>query len=208
MFKKLIPTDHKFFDLFSSAAKILQDGAKVMSDMVSGSSADVQASAHKLERLEHDADVLTHDILIRLDKSFITPIDREDIHHLTLGLDDCMDYMEAVTERMMLYGLTQITPPMKALVEVIVKQVEELNKVIPLISDLKYEKIIPHCIEINRLENLADKIAREAVADLFKGDPNPLDVMKWRDIYDNLETATDMCEHVAGIIEGIVLKHG
>lgn len=208
MFKNLIPTDVKFFEMFSNAAKILQDGAKVMSDMVSGPSADVMAAAARLERLEHDADVLTHEILIKLDKSFITPIDREDIHHLTLGLDDCMDYMEAVTERMMLYGLTEITPPMKALVEVIVKQVDQLNKVIPLISELKYEKIIPHCIEINRLENLADKIAREAVADLFKGNPNPLDVMKWRDIYDNLETATDMCEHVAGIIEGIVLKHG
>ena len=208
MFKKLIPTDVKFFEMFAQVAKILQGGAQVMSDMVSGASADVQASAAKLERLEHDADVLTHDILIRLDKSFITPIDREDIHQLTLALDDCMDYMEAVTERMMLYGLTEITKPMKDLVEVIVKQVEELNKVIPVIADLKYEKIIPHCIEINRLENLGDKIAREAVADLFKGTPNPLDVMKWRDIYDNLETATDKCEHVAGIIEGIVLKHG
>jgi uncharacterized protein Yka (UPF0111/DUF47 family) len=208
MFKNLIPTDARFFELFSNAAKILQDGAKVMTDMVSGASADVKGCASRLERLEHDADVLTHEILIRLDKSFITPIDREDIHQLTLGLDDCMDYMEAVTERMMLYGLTEVTPPMKSLVEVIAKQVEELNKVIPLISDLKYEKIIPHCIEINRLENLGDKIAREAVADLFKGSPNPLDVMKWRDIYDNLETATDKCEHVAGIIEGIVLKHG
>ena len=78
----------------------------------------------------------------------------------------------------------------------------------PVIKDLKYEKVIPHCIEINRLENLGDKISREAVANLFKGNPNPLDVMKWRDIYDNLETATDKCEHVAGIIEGIVLKHG
>ena len=208
MFKKLIPTDAKFFELFSQSAKILQAGAKVMEEMVSGGTADVKTCAERLERLEHDADVLTHEILIRLDKSFITPIDREDIHQLTLALDDCMDFMEAVTERMMLYGITQITVPMKELVEVLGKQVEELNKVIPVIAELKYEKIIPHCIEINRLENLADKISRGAVANLFKGDPNPLDVMKWRDIYDNLETATDKCEHVAGIIEGIVLKHG
>jgi uncharacterized protein Yka (UPF0111/DUF47 family) len=206
MFKKLIPTDAKFFELFSQAAKILEAGAKVMAEMVT--SGDVAACAARLERLEHDADVLTHDILIRLDKSFITPIDREDIHHLTLALDDCMDYMEAVTEGMMLYGITEITKPMKELVEVLGKQIDELNKVIPVIADLKYEKIIPHCIEINRLENLGDKISREAVANLFKGNPNPLDVMKWRDIYDNLETATDKCEHVAGIIEGIVLKHG
>lgn len=208
MFKHLIPSDGKFFEMFSDCAKILQAGAKVMGDMVAETVPDVQSCATRLERLEHDADVLTHEILIRLDKSFITPIDREDIYSLTLALDDCMDYMEAVTERMMLYGLTTVTQPMKDLVEVMAKQVDELNKVIPLIGALKYEKIIPHCIEINRLENLADKIAREAVANLFKGDPNPLDVMKWRDIYDNLETTTDKCEHVAGIIEGIVLKHG
>jgi uncharacterized protein Yka (UPF0111/DUF47 family) len=206
MFKKLIPTDAKFFEMFSQAAKILEAAAKVMGDMVA--SGDVPGSAARLERLEHDADVLTHEILIRLDKSFITPIDREDIHQLCLGLDDCMDYMEAVTERMMLYGLTQITVPVRELVEVLARQVAELNKVMPLVQELKYEKIIPHCIEINRLENLGDKLAREAVADLFKGNPDPLEVMKWRDVYDNLETATDMCEHVAGIIEGIVLKHG
>jgi uncharacterized protein Yka (UPF0111/DUF47 family) len=206
MFKKLIPTDVKFFELFSQCAKILEAGAKVLGEMAA--SGDVAGCAARLERLEHDADVLTHDILIRLDKSFITPIDREDIHQLCLGLDDCMDYMEAVTERMVLYGIAEITQPVRELVEVLIKQVAELNKVMPLVQDLKYEKVIPHCIEINRLENLGDRIAREAVANLFKGNPNPLDVMKWRDIYENLETATDMCEHVAGIIEGIVLKHG
>ncbi len=208
MFKNLIPKNVKFFEMFSQSAKILQEAAKVLSEMMSGGAAGIQSGAARLERLEHDADVLTHEVLIALDKSFITPIDREDIHQLIVALDDCMDYMEAVTERMILYGLTEVTPPMKGLVDVLVKQVEELNKVIPVIAALKYEKIIPHCIEINRLENMGDRIAREAVAELFKGDKNPLDVMKWRDIYDNLETATDMCEHVAGIIEGIVLKHG
>ena len=174
-----------------------------------GSNAEsIKTGASRLERLEHDADVLTHEILIRLDKSFITPIDREDIHQLTLALDDCMDFIEAATERMVLYGITEITPPWKALVEVLVKQAEEINKVIPIIGEFKYEKVIPHLAEINRLENMGDKILRGAYAELFKGDMNPLDVMKWRDIYDNLETATDNCERVAGIIEGIVLKHG
>jgi uncharacterized protein len=207
MFKKLIPTDVKFFEMFSASAGILQEGAKILFDMAANS-ASIKDAAVRLERLEHDADVLTHDILIRLDKSFITPIDREDIHQLAVALDDCMDYMEAVTESMILYDLNEVTPPMHALVEVLVKQVEELHKVIPMIAALKYEKVIPHCIEINRLENLGDKIAREAVAVLFRGTKDPLEVMKWRDIYDNLETATDKCEDVAGIIEGIVLKHG
>jgi uncharacterized protein Yka (UPF0111/DUF47 family) len=109
---------------------------------------------------------------------------------------------------MVLYGISEITQPVRELVEVLCNQVAELNKVMPVVQDLKYEKVIPHCIEINRLENLGDRIAREAVANLFKGNPNPLDVMKWRDIYENLEMATDKCERVAGIIEGIVLKHG
>jgi uncharacterized protein Yka (UPF0111/DUF47 family) len=119
-----------------------------------------------------------------------------------------MDFMEAATERMVLYGITEITPAWKALAEVLGKQAEEINKVIPIIADFKYEKVIPHCAEINRLENMADKVLRGVYANLFKGDLPPLEVMKWRDIYDNLETATDNCEHVAGIIEGIVLKHG
>lgn len=207
MFKKLVPSDAKFFEMFSQSAKILQEAAKVLAE-TAADAAKIKSGAVRLERLEHDADELTHAILIRLDKSFITPIDREDIHQLTLALDDCMDYMEAATERMVLYGIGEVTPPLQALAEVLCKQTDELNKVVPLIADLKYEKIIPHCTEINRLENAADKIAREAVAELFKGDKHPLEVMKWRDIYDNLETATDKCEHVAGIIEGIVLKHG
>jgi predicted phosphate transport protein (TIGR00153 family) len=207
MFKKLIPTDGKFFEMWGAGAKILLEGTRILTDIASGSET-IQNGATRLERLEHDADVLTHEILIRLDKSFITPIDREDIHQLTLALDDCMDFIEAATERMVLYGLAEITPAWKGLVEVLHKQAQEINTVIPIIADFKYEKIIPHCAEINRLENSADKVLRGVYAELFKGDMNPLDVMKWRDIYDNLETATDSFERVAGIIEGIVLKHG
>ena len=207
MFKKLIPSDGKFFEMWGNGAKIFLEGTRVLSE-ISSNAESIKNGASRLERLEHDADVLTHEILIRLDKSFITPIDREDIHQLTLALDDCMDFIEAATERMVLYGITETTPPWKALVEVLVKQAEEINKVIPIIPQFKYEKVIPHLAEINRLENLGDKILRGAYAELFKGEMNPLDVMKWRDIYDNLETATDNCERVAGIIEGIVLKHG
>jgi predicted phosphate transport protein (TIGR00153 family) len=207
MFKKLIPTDEKFFEMWGQGAKIFLEGTRVLAEIASGAET-IKNGASRLERLEHDADVLTHEILIKLDKSFITPIDREDIHQLTVALDDCMDFVEAATERMVLYGITELTPAWKALVEVLVKQAEELGKVIPIIPEFKYEKVIPHLAEINRLENAGDKILRGAYAELFKGDMNPLDVMKWRDVYDNLETATDNCENVAGIIEGIVLKHG
>ena len=207
MFKKLIPTDAKFFEMWGKGAKILLEGTKVLAAMES-SAESIKEGASRLERLEHDADVLTHEILIKLDKSFITPIDREDIHQLTLALDDCMDFIEAATERMVLYNLAEITPAWKSLVEVLVKQAQEIDKVIPIIAEFKYDKVIPHLAEINRLENSADKVLRGVYAELFNGKMAPLDVMKWRDIYDNLETATDNCERVAGIIEGIVLKHG
>ncbi len=207
MFDKLIPKDKRFYELFQRQAELLHQGADTLLQF-SREPGSLKETAHKLERLEHEADNLTHEILILLDKSFITPIDREDIHALALALDDCMDYMEAVTERLSLYELHVAPESVKELVKVIVDQTLEVDKVIPRIQEFRYEAIIPHCREINRLENLADRIMRDALGALFKGDTPPLDVMKWKDIYDFLENATDSFEHVAGLIEGIVLKHG
>jgi predicted phosphate transport protein (TIGR00153 family) len=207
MLNKLIPTDKRFFSLFEKSAALLKQAAETLAESVQNPDRAGEY-ALRLERLEHDGDNLTHEIFILLDKSFITPIDREDIHELAQALDDCLDCIESVTERMQLYGLSEPTEPMKQFVEVIRKQAIEIHIVLPLISGFKYEKIIPHCKEINRLENVGDKLMRNALADLFRGDSDPLTVMKWKDIYDFLETTTDKCEDVAGIIERIVLKHG
>lgn len=207
MLSKLMPTDKRFFTLFEKSAALIQLGAEALSQAVANPDRMAEF-AQKLERIEHDGDTLTHEILSLLDKSFITPIDREDIHALTQALDDCLDFMESVTERMQLYGLTQPTEPMKQLVEIIRLQSIEIGVMLPQIPGFKYEKIIPHCKEINRLENLGDKALRSAIAELFQGATEPLTVMKWKDIYDFLETATDKCEDVAGIVERIVLKHG
>lgn len=204
---KLIPTDDAFFTLFQEAAATLLEGSKVLKELVHNPE-KIAINAARLERLEHEADQKTHEILVRLDKSFITPIDREDIHALALALDDCMDFMEAATERMVLYDLTTTTKAMVDLAEILCKQAEEIHTAMPLMKHLKYDQIKPHLIETNRLENAGDKIARQAVADLFRGGKDALEVMKWRDIYEYLETATDKCEHVAGIMEGILLKHG
>lgn len=204
---KLIPTDDAFFTLFQDAAGTLLEGSKVLKELVHNPE-KIAINAARLERLEHEADQKTHEILVRLDKSFITPIDREDIHALALALDDCMDFMEAATERMVLYDLTTTTKAMVDLAEILCKQAEEIHTAMPLMKHLKYDQIKPHLIETNRLENAGDKIARQAVADLFRGGKDALEVMKWRDIYEYLETATDKCEHVAGIMEGILLKHG
>lgn len=207
MFDKLIPKDKRFFELFQKQAELLHQGAEVLLSIAKDPST-LRAAASRLERLEHEADNLTHEILIMLDKSFITPIDREDIHALAMALDDCMDHMEAATERLVLYNLNEIPDSAKQLIDTLVLQTLELDKVIPVIKDFKYESIIPHCRELNRLENQGDKITRGALAELFNGATPPLDVMKWKDIYDFLENATDSFEDVAGVIEGIVLKHG
>ena len=207
MFSKLIPTDKRFFTLFEKSAALIQQGADALAQAVAHPDR-MGEFALKLERIEHDGDTLIHEILSLLDKSFITPIDREDIHALVQALDDCLDFMESVTERMQLYGLTSPTEPMKKLVEIIRLQAIEIGIVLPLIPGFKYEKIIPHCKEINRLENLADKVLRDAIGELFQGATDPLLVMKWKDIYDYLETTTDKSEDVAGIVERIVLKHG
>jgi predicted phosphate transport protein (TIGR00153 family) len=206
MFNKLIPSNHRFFELFEKSAAILEQGAATLVEAV-GNPERAGECAVKLERLEHDGDALTHEILIMLDKSFITPIDREDIHELAQALDDCLDTIESVTERMQLYQLSAPTDPVRQLASIIRQQTIQIHVMIPMIPGFKYEKVIPYCKEISRLENAADKVTRDALSELFRG-PDPMMVMKWKDIYDYLETATDKCEDVAGIVERIVLKHG
>jgi len=203
---KLIPQEVEFFDMFVRSAENTLKGAKLLKK-ISDNFDSLSEDAAKLERLEHDSDQITHDIMEKLNKTFVTPIDREDIHELTAALDDVMDFIEAATERMILYKVKAPTSEMKEISDVILRQAEEINSVMPKLRQLKHSQVMEHCIEINRLENEGDRILREAVARLFDQKTDPLEVIKWRDIYEYLETATDKCEDVAVIIEGIVLKH-
>ncbi len=207
MFNKLIPTNKKFFELLEKSSALLEQGAGVLVEAVEHPDR-FRECASRLERLEHDEDSVTHEILVLLDKSFITPIDREDIHELAQALDSCMDTMEAVTERMQLYGITEQTEPSRQLAGLVRQQAEQIHAAVTIMPGFKYEKVIPYCKEIGRLENQADKVAREALVDLFQRAGDPLQIIKWKDIYDYLETVTDKFEDVAGIVERIVLKHG
>jgi uncharacterized protein len=203
---KLIPSDDKFFEMFEQSAELFHKGSLLLKEF-SGDFSLLADNAAKLERLEHDADNVTHEVLVRLDKCFITPIDREDIHRLALALDDCMDCIEAAMDHMVLYRITGVPEAVKGLANCLEKQATQIKEMMPFLKTLKWDRIKPYCIEVNRLENEADHITRQALGELFDGTRETLDVIKWRDIYDLLEEASDKCEDVAGVVEGIVLKH-
>ena len=203
---RLIPRDESFFDLFEKQADILLEAAGVLVEATSRLET-LPERAKRLERLEHDGDQLTHELMAKLNRTFITPFDREDIHQLVADLDDVLDLMEAVTERFILFKIQQIMPPAKDIALVVQQQVQEMHLMMPKLRRMRHDQVMPHCIEINRLENVADRLLRDAVAALFDGTPDPLIVIKWRELYELLEMATDKCEDVANTIEGLVLKH-
>ena len=202
-----IPKEQAFFTLFEKAAQNLLEAARAMDDLARHYE-DVTTKAARLERFEHTGDQITHEIMARLNKTFITPIDREDIHELASAIDDVLDFFEQAAEHLVLYKVKDIRPPFRELAGVILKQAEQIHKIIPRLKDLRHADILDHCIEINRLENTGDRVLREGTAALFEEVRDPLEVMKWRDLYESLETATDKCEDVADVVEGIVLKHG
>ena len=203
---RLIPKEESFFELFEKASNNLLEAGRLLVQTMEQFDGIVE-NAQRMERLEHDGDQITHEIMARLNKTFITPFDREDIHQLASALDDVLDFIEATTERFVLYKIKTITPYAKEMAEVVAKQVEEIYEMMPKLRHMRQEEILKHCIEINRLENTGDRLLRNAVVALFDSKSDPLDVMKWRELYELMETASDKSEDVAVVIEGIVLKN-
>ena len=201
---RLIPREEKFFEFFEKAANNILEGAKVLVQMTDERGADLQERWKRLEDLEHVGDKITHQIIRKLNRTFITPIDREDIHSLAVALDDVMDLIEASAARMSLYKIKQPTEEARKLAQVILKSAQEIVKAVSNLE--RMDNVMEHCIEINRLENMADEISREAIADLFDKGHDPMDVIKWKEIYETMEMATDGCEDVANIVESVALK--
>jgi len=201
---RLIPREEKFFEYFENAANNILEGARVLVQMTQEGSEHFQERWKQLEDLEHVGDKITHQIIRKLNRTFITPIDREDIHSLAVALDDVMDLIEASAARMSLYKIKQPTEEAKKLAEVILKSAEEIVKAVSNLE--RMDNVMEHCIEINRLENVADEISREAIADLFDKGHDPMDVIKWKEIYETMEMTTDGCEDVANIVESVALK--
>jgi len=207
MLRWLLPREDDFFGLFERHAALTVEGAKEMQRLVSGGQ-NVRALAARIKEIEHETDVITHTCVEHLHKTFITPLDRDDIHRLITRMDDVMDYIESAAAAVWLYELSDMTVPARQLADVLVRSTEAVAIAVGGLKNVKQaDTILNACIEVNRLENEGDEILRTALADLFRGARDPLLVLKWKEIYEALENATDRCEDVANIIEGVVLEH-
>ena len=207
MLRWLLPREDDFFGLFEQHAALTVEGAKEMRRLVQGGE-NVQALAARIKEIEHETDVITHTCVERLHKTFITPLDREDIHQLISRMDDVMDYIESASAALMLYELTAMTEPARALADVLVRATETVAVAVAGLRHMnRADSILEACIEVNRLENEGDQILRSALAELFRSSSDPLLVLKWKEVYEALENATDRCEDVANVIEGVVLEH-
>ena len=181
--------------------------AQVLKGMV-GTWDDVRKSVDEITDLEHEGDSITHQIMAQLNRTFVTPFDREDIALLAHSLDDVMDFIDATADAMLIYKIDHPTPRAKELADIIVQAAAEVERAIPQLRHrAELEKILTRCVEINRLENVADEVFRSAMAELFDDTTDMAQVIKWREIYEHMESATDRCEDVSNVLEGVALKY-
>jgi predicted phosphate transport protein (TIGR00153 family) len=204
---RFLPKDEKFYDLFEKCAQQVVQGAVLLEALLINFS-DVHIKTKQIKDIEHEGDLITHETIENLNRTFITPIDREDIHDLITSLDDVLDYIEAAAERLFLFKIEKTTEEAILISGVLVKAAKQLEQGVSLLRRLKEaDAILKHCAEINRLENEADYLNRAAVAKLFESNNHPLEVIKWKEIYETMENAVDRCEDVANVLEGITLKN-
>jgi len=201
----LIPKEEKFFVMFRDIAKDIVTGAVALKEMLDNFS-DPHKSQHLIKEIEHKCDMQTHDIIKKLNKSFITPLDREDIYSLASALDDIIDIIDAATQHIIVYHIDRITPEAKELGFIILKACQTIEKAVTVLE--KHPKQISEfCVEINSLENEADRVRADAISRLFNEEKDPIRLIKWKEIYENLELVTDKCEDAANILESVVVKN-
>jgi uncharacterized protein len=203
----LIPKEEKFFAMFREMTKKILEGAELLKDMLDNFQ-DPAESQHKIKDVEHEGDQLTHQLINKLNQSFITPFEREDIYALTSALDDILDLIDASANHIITYRANKTTPAAKALAFIILQSCRTVDKAVTALEGkAEHEHIREFCVEINSLENEADRVCRDAIADLFDNEKDPIEIIKWKEIYKNLETVTDKCEDAANILESVVVKN-
>ena len=207
MFGRLMPTEGKFFDLFIQHGELCVKGGKELVSLMTNFD-DLEHRVHAIETIEKQADKVTHTTLEMLHKTFITPLDRDDIHKLITRMDDILDLMEDVGQTIWLYDIKQITPEAKRLAELCQTCCEKVLASVSLLSNMNNAReILTICAEIDRLESDADHVMRAAMSKLFREEPDVRNLIKLKAIYEILETVTDRCEDVANIVEGIIVEN-
>ena len=205
MLRKLLPRETSFFDFFEQHAELTLEGANEFLALVN-TPVNIEAKARRIKEIEHETDVITHRCVEALHKTVITPMDSTQIHRLITRMDDVMDAIEAAAERIALYKLRVMTPEVQAMADVLRSSTQVVLEACQLLRNIRDpEAILKKCIDINRFENEADAILRCAVARLFDQENDPVLIIKWKEIYESLESAADRCEDVANIIENVIL---
>ena len=205
MFSRLLPREPSFFSFFEQHAELILKGVRAFQDLAT----DGIAAGHsqRILEIEHEADGVTHRCIEALHRTFITPLDRDDIHQLISRMDDILDHVEAAAERIALYEVRELMPEVRDFAAVLVRAVEHVQQAVRSLSDKRQaQEALKICIEINRIENEADALLRRALARLFREEANPLEVIKWKAIFEYLERATAVCQDVANLVEGIILE--
>ncbi len=205
----ILPKDDHFYLLFEEASSVIVKGSTILRKLPSANFNERQTYVQQISDCEHECDLISHKIFGELDRTFITPFDREDVHKLASSLDEIMDYMDGASRRFVLYKLESCPIKMVKLIEILSTSVEEVHRAIQALRNLNNKDLMQRAIEkINTYENEADFTYESAIADLFENEKDPIQIIKLKEIYYGLETAADKCEDTANVLESILIKHG
>ena len=205
---RLIPRDEKFYDMFEELACKIEEGGKMFTDILNNYEQS-EAKIAKLKEIEHEADIITHRTYEKMHRTFLTPLDRVDIYNLVNKMDSVLDMIEAAAVRMQLYKIKKPADEIKELARILNLAIGKIKKIVHALRDKKKsQEILEDCVEINTLENEGDIVLRMTMARLFEREKDPIELIKWKEIFERIEESIDVCEDVSNIIEGIVLKHG
>jgi uncharacterized protein Yka (UPF0111/DUF47 family) len=204
---RLLPRDEKFFDLFSAVAAVTVEAATLLQELLRADAARRTAIVDQIKRLEHQADQVTHEVVTRLDRVFITPLDREDIHLLASRLDDVIDLIDGTARRLQIFHAGKAPEGAMLMADVIGRAVTQLQVAVGALEKNRGGTVLEACVQVKRLEEEGDSLYHEWLGRLFEGAPDPLDVIKWKELYDNLEKTLDDIEDAANVLESISIKH-
>jgi predicted phosphate transport protein (TIGR00153 family) len=202
---RFLPKEDQYFSMFSQMTSYIHDAAKLLVEMFKADGRDYNSYEQQIKSVEHACDELTHSISTSLNKSFITPFDREDIYLLSSALDDIVDLIDDAARAMYMYDVRAASQHARHFADVILSMSVQLHEVVKMLE--RPAGITPRLVEIHRLENEGDDIYHTAIAELFRQETDPLTVLKWKEIYEKLEATVDRCENVANIIESVIIKH-